>query len=79
LPAWLSGYTIRKNQKTLHFLPDFIENIAMNIYKQAACKENKLLNIIFGYTAIGILIAATLTLRFHTISWQIGLVYGSQV
>jgi hypothetical protein len=52
----------------------------MNIYKQAASKENKLLNIIFGCTAIGILIAATyLTLSHHKLAnrisiWQSGLI-----
>jgi hypothetical protein len=51
----------------------------MNIFKLAASKENKKLNIIFGSIAIGILIAAAwLTFSHHPIAnrislWQAGL------
>jgi hypothetical protein len=51
----------------------------MNIFKMAASKENKTLNVIFGSIAIGTLIAATyLTFSHHPIAnrisqWQAGL------
>jgi hypothetical protein len=52
----------------------------MNIFREAASKENKTLNIIFGSIAIGLLIAATyLTFSQHPIAnsiskWQSDLV-----
>jgi hypothetical protein len=46
----------------------------MNVFKQAAGNENKLLNIIFGCTAIGILIVATfLTFSQHPLANRISL------
>jgi hypothetical protein len=51
----------------------------MNIFREAASKENKTLNIIFGSIAIGISIAATyLTFSHHPLAnhirlWQAGL------
>ena len=48
----------------------------MNIFQEAASKENKTLNVIFGSIAIGLLIAATyLTFSHHPIAnvisrWQ---------
>ncbi len=44
----------------------------MNIFQEAASKENKILNVIFGSIAIGLLIAATyLTFSHHPITNEI--------
>jgi hypothetical protein len=49
----------------------------MNIFRKAASKENKTLNVIFGSIAIGLLIVATyLTFSQHPLansisSWQV--------
>jgi hypothetical protein len=52
----------------------------MNIFREAASKENKTLNVVFGSIAFGLLVAATyLTFSQHPIansisSWQSNLV-----
>jgi hypothetical protein len=52
----------------------------MNIFKEAASKENKMLNTVFGSIAIGLLIIATyLTFSHHPIAnsisrWQANLI-----
>ncbi len=79
LPVWVFGFIIRKT-KNVTLQHQTIKILSMNIFQEAASKENKTLNVIFGSIAIGLLIAATyLTFSHHPIAkdisrWQSKLV-----